>query len=127
MYNCVYPRKVKTKWSKIKEENPDAELFLFMGDDMLLSFDRWYRFKDILSACTLVTACRTESRDKLQAMRAFARDVLGDNDGDKVIICESVPIETSSTLIRQALRSGESDSVSSEVMEYIRSRRLYRE
>jgi nicotinate-nucleotide adenylyltransferase len=98
-----------------------------MGDDMLLSFDRWYRYRDILSVCTLVAACRTENREKLQLMKDFARDVLGDNDGDRVIICENVPVEISSTQVRQQLSSGESEYISSEVMEYIKSRGLYRE
>lgn len=111
----------------IKAMYPDAKLYLFMGDDMLLSFDRWYRYRDILSMCTLVAACRTENREKLQLMKDFARDVLGGNDGDRVIICENVPVEISSTQVRQQLSSGESEYISSEVMEYISSRGLYRE
>lgn len=105
----------------VKAMYPDAELYLFMGDDMLLSFDRWYRYRDILSMCTLVAACRTEDCEKLQAMKSFCEDVLG----DKVIICEDVPLEISSTQVRQQLLLGESEFVSSEVMEYIKSRGLY--
>lgn len=102
---------------------PDAELYLFMGEDMLLSFDRWYRYRDILSMCTLVAACRTEDLGKLQEMKAFAADVLA----DKVIICESVPVEISSTQVRSALLHGDSEYVSDRVMKYIKSRGLYRE
>lgn len=109
--------------SAVKAMYPDDELYLFMGEDMLLSFDRWYRYRDILSMCTLVAACRTENREKLQAMKDFARDVLG----DKVIICESVPVEISSTQVRQQLSCADSEFVSPEVMEYIRFRGLYRE
>lgn len=107
----------------VKAMNPDAELYLFMGDDMFLSFDRWYKYREILSMCTIVTACRTENREKLQSMKDFAEHVLG----NKVIICEDVPLEISSTRIRQDLSSGDSGLVSSEVMEYIRLRGLYRE
>lgn len=109
--------------SAVKAENPDAELYLFMGEDMLLSFDRWYRYKDILSMCTIVAACRTEDCQRLQEMKTFARDVLG----DKVIICDSVPIEISSSRIRQELSCGDCEWVSTEVMEYIKSRGLYHE
>ena len=109
--------------SAVKAENPDAELYLFMGEDMLLSFDRWYRYKDILSMCTLVAACRTEDCERLQEMRDFAENIL---DG-RVIICDSVPIEISSTKIRQELSDGCSEWVSAEVMEYIKSRGLYHE
>lgn len=111
----------------IREENPDAHLYLFMGEDMLLSFDRWYEYKEISRMCTIVAACRTENREKLQLMKDFAKNILGDKDGDKVIISESVPVEISSTEIRRSLFEGECPYVSSDVYEYIKSRGLYRE
>lgn len=38
--------------------HPDAELYLAIGSDMLLSFDRWYRWQDILRLCRLVVTSR---------------------------------------------------------------------
>jgi len=108
---------------EIKSENPDAELFLFMGDDMLLSFDKWYKYEEILKLSTIVCACRTENLGELQNMKEFAKDVL--KAEDRVIVCESVPFEISSTEIRSSLKNGENIGLSEEVYNYISSRGLY--
>ena len=110
--------------TQIKAENPDSELFLFMGDDMLLSFDKWYNHQEILRLATIVCACRTENLQELQNMRAFVKDVL--KAEDRVIICESVPFEISSTEIRSSLKDGESKGLSEEIYNYIVAKGLYR-
>ena len=110
--------------TQIKAENPDSELFLFMGDDMLLSFDKWYKHEEILRLATIVCACRTENLQELQNMRAFVKDVL--KAEDRVIICESVPFEISSTEIRSSLKDGESKGLSEEIYNYIVAKGLYR-
>ena len=113
--------------SAVKEMYPDSQLYLFMGDDMLLSFHRWYEYRKIMSMCTLVAACRTESLAELDSMRDYVRDVLGD-DGTGVLICSSVPVEISSTEIRNQLKTeGESEMLLPQINEYIKSRGLYRE
>lgn len=108
---------------KIKEENPDSELFLFMGDDMLLSFDRWYKYEEILELATIVCACRTENLQELRNMKEFVKNVL--DAEDRVLICESVPFEISSTEIRSSVKAGESKGLSGEIYNYILSRGLY--
>ena len=109
--------------SQIKEENPDAELFLFMGDDMLLSFDKWYCYQEILKLATIVCACRTENLEKLNSMKDFVKNVL--KAEDRVIICESVPFEISSTEIRSSLKNGVSKGLSEDVYNYIAAKGLY--
>ena len=109
--------------TQIKEENPDAELFLFMGDDMLLSFNKWYKHESILELATIVCACRTENLEKLDNMRAFVKNVL--EAEDRVIICESVPFEISSTEIRSSLKDGKGKGLSEEVYSYIVAKGLY--
>ena len=110
--------------TQIKEENPDSELFLFMGDDMLLSFDKWYKHEEILRLATIVCACRTENLQELENMRSFVENVL--NAEDRVIICESVPFEISSTEIRSSLKDGENKGLSEEIYNYIATKGLYR-
>lgn len=111
----------------VKELYPDSQLYLFMGDDMLLSFHRWYEYRKIMSMCTLVAACRTEDMAELDTMKSYAHDVLCD-DGTGVIICSSMPIEISSTEIRNHLKSGEDNNMLlPEVNDYIKLRGLYRE
>lgn len=109
--------------TQIKEENPDAELFLFMGDDMLLSFDKWYKHEEILKLATIVCACRTENLQELDNMKEFVKNVL--KAEDRVIICESVPFEISSTEIRSRLKDGKNIGLSEDVYNYIASKGLY--
>lgn len=109
--------------TQIKEENPEAELFLFMGDDMLLSFDKWYCYQEILRLATIVCACRTENLEELQNMKDFVKNVL--KSEDRVIICESVPFEISSTEIRSSLKDGVNKGLSEEIYNYIAAKGLY--
>lgn len=110
--------------SEIKKLYPDSELYLFMGDDMLLSFHKWYEYREILRLCTLVCACRTEDLKKLSEMKIYAQTVLGLKENE-IIICEKEPVEISSTQIREALKNGKTKFVDDEVYEYIKSRGLY--
>ncbi len=109
----------------VKKLYPEASLYLFMGDDMFLSFNKWYKYREILSLCVPVAACRTENLEKLEMMKAFAKDVLNLSD-DGAIICESVPIETSSSEIRESLKNGlSSNALDEDVYRYIKTRGLY--
>ena len=109
--------------TQIKEENPDAELFLFMGDDMLLSFNKWYKHEEILKLATIVCACRTENLEELDNMKEFVKNIL--KAEDRVIICESVPFEISSTEIRSSLKVGVNNGLSEDVYNYIVAKGLY--
>ncbi len=110
--------------SEIKKLYPQDKLYLFMGDDMLLSFHKWYKFDEILKLCTLVCGCRTEDGEKLSQMKAYAENVL-DLKENEIVICESEPIETSSTEIREGLKNGDSGFLDENVYQYIKSRGLY--
>ncbi len=109
--------------TELKKNYPESELYFFMGDDMLLSFDRWYRYDDVLKLCTLVAACRTENLEKLREMQLFAEEKLKDG---KVIFCDCVPLEISSTEIRENIKNGENKGLSDNVFRYITSKELYR-
>lgn len=43
---------------KLARENPGAQLYLAIGSDMLLSFDGWHRWQDILRLAHLVVTSR---------------------------------------------------------------------
>lgn len=108
---------------QVKELYPDSELYLFMGDDMLLSFKQWYKYEEILSLCTLVAACRTHEIELLGKMQEYAMSLpCGE---EKVIICACEPFEVSSTQIRAGLKVGERFGVNDGVYSYIASRGLY--
>lgn len=110
--------------NSVKELYPHSELYLFMGDDMFLSFNKWYKYEEIAKKCVIVAACRTERLEELQNMKAFARDVLRFGEG-KVIFCESVPVEISSTTIRENVKNNCFEYIGSDVAEYIKAKGLY--
>ena len=110
--------------NSVKELYPHSELYLFMGDDMFLSFNKWYKYEEIAKKCVIVAACRTERLEELQNMKAFARDVLRFGEG-KVIFCESVPVEISSTTILENVKNNCFEYIGSDVAEYIKAKGLY--
>jgi nicotinate-nucleotide adenylyltransferase len=46
---------------EIQAENPQAELFLLMGQDQLAFFPQWHRYQEILQIATLLVALRADS------------------------------------------------------------------
>ena len=110
--------------NKVKELYPESDLYLFMGDDMFLSFNKWYKYEEIMRMCKLVAACRTRNLEELQNMKKFAREVLHSGE-DRVLFCESVPVEISSTTIRENIKNDCFDYIDINVQEYIKAKGLY--
>ena len=110
----------------LKAQYPDDELFLIIGSDMLLSFNRWYRWQDILKLCTLCAVSRCDE-DPLQALEDFAESHLR-SEGN-VCILPFAPLVVSSTLLREKLKNGEDTSafLHTDVKEYIKEHKLYTE
>jgi nicotinate-nucleotide adenylyltransferase len=46
---------------ELQTENPQAQLFLLMGQDQLQFFPQWHRFEEILQIATLLVALRADS------------------------------------------------------------------
>lgn len=107
----------------LKEQYPDDELYLFMGSDMLLSFHTWYRYKDILSMCTLCAIAR-DDEDGEEELRSYADEMLPDG---KVLVFDIAPVEVSSSQIRENIRNGISCDglISEKTAEYIKENKLY--
>lgn len=110
----------------LKAQYPDDELFLIIGSDMLLSFDRWYRWQDILKLATLCAVSRCDE-DPLQELEDFAESHLR-KEGE-VLILPFSPLVVSSTLLREKLKNGEDTSafLHTDVKEYIKEHKLYTE
>ena len=110
----------------LKEQYPDDELCLIVGSDMLLSFDRWYRWQDILKKCTLCAVSRCEE-DSLQELEAFAETHL--RQAGNVLILPFSPLVVSSTLLREKIRNGEdtTEFLHPDVQKYIQENKLYSE
>ncbi len=110
---------------EIKRQYPESEIYLFMGEDMLLSFDKWYKYEEILSLCTVAAACRNEDKENLLNMKSFAEKLQG-SCGGRALVFDCDPIETSSSDIRKSIKRGECAHITEEVYEYIKSKGLYK-
>lgn len=110
---------------EIKRMYPDDELFMFIGTDQLMSFDRWQRYWDILKNATLVCVWRDVGCSKTDAHN-FVEEKLARYG--KVIILDFKPINISSTEVRERIKNGQSVKglVPDVINEYILKRGLYR-
>ena len=109
--------------SELRGEYPDAELFLVIGTDMLLSFEEWYHFRFLLEECTLAVLARAEEDGEL--LRGKAEE-LEREYGARIVLLAHEPLEASSEQIRERLplRAGE-DLLSDAVYAEIIRRRYY--
>ncbi len=109
----------------VKELYPDEKIYLLIGSDQLLSFDRWFRYRDILSAVTLVSVSR-ESGVETEKLNEFADENL--RPYGECIIFDFEAFEVSSTFLREKLSSGEdvSEYVDGNVSAYIQNEGLYK-
>lgn len=104
---------------------PGDELFLIIGSDMLLSFDKWYRYEDILRMASLCVMTR-ETKVSSGKLKSFCEDTLGlSKERFMILDCEAV--ELSSTEIRKHLEAEESisEKVTAAAGEYIEEKGLF--
>ncbi len=111
----------------LRDAYPGDELFLIIGSDMLLSFDRWYRWQEILSLCTLIVLSRDDAVSP-ETLRAFACETLGLSEGEGYFVLELPPMELSSTMIRETIRLGgdASGCLTAQANAYLKEKGLYR-
>ena len=104
------------------EMYPDDELYMMVGSDMLLSFDKWYRFEDILKTVTLAVVSR--EYDDMDDLKKKAEEL---SAYGSVKIINADPFPVSSTQIRDLIRRGQKYScyLPEKVVQYIRLKKLY--
>ena len=109
--------------SVIKEENPDDEIYLLIGTDMLAIFEQWYRFEDILATCTLAVFQREEDDRELIEKTAVE---FREKYGARIEVIYNKAISISSTTLRKSLsQRGGIEYLPEKVYEYILKNRLY--
>ena len=104
----------------------NKKLFFLCGTDMVLTFDTWYRFEDILKMCYPVYVRR--ENDKIIENRIISKITEYYNKyGVMFRRIVTDPIELSSTQIREAVRAGKdiSGMVHPLVEKYIKENKLY--
>lgn len=106
------------------ENFPEDELFFIMGSDMLLSFDKWHRWQDILKMCTVIAASRENGGSDIGKLREKAAQL---SRFGKVIVTEITAFELSSSEIREKIikNSDLSCYMDKNVVEYIEENRVY--
>ncbi|MBO6040288.1 MAG: nicotinate (nicotinamide) nucleotide adenylyltransferase [Oscillospiraceae bacterium] len=85
---------------EISDRFEDAQLYFLVGTDMLVSMEKWYRFDDILSECTIVALPRDE--DDYPLLEETAQ-MLRRTYAARVILIRKNPLPMSSTDLRAAL------------------------
>jgi len=108
---------------ELKLNNPDAEFFLLMGEDMFLSFESWRDFRRILELSSLAVFPREqESLPKIrETMARFEKEY-----GARCVEIGYTPVAVSSTGLREALKNrGGNEFVPENVYEEIVRHRFY--
>lgn len=105
---------------------PKDKLYLIIGSDMLLSFDRWFCWEEILSLCSLLVLSR-ENDLSPQMLRDYASQTLGLTEDEGFRILETAPLELSSTMIRERITKGEDAAafLTPQAYAYIKEKGLY--
>ena len=108
----------------LARENPGAILYLAIGSDMLLSFEGWHRWQDILRLARVVVT----SRDIGDAPALHAKAKLLDPSGGRILFAPVQALPMSSSQLRTRLANGEEceAELPEEVRSVIRREGLYR-
>jgi len=110
-------------YKTIEHFEKDAdEIYLVIGTDMLLTFDKWKNVDRICSSARLAYVSRTDddsaANEKIRALQA--------NYGADVVRVTVPPLPCDSTHIREVLsRGGRPYGVTEKVYEYVVRNRLY--
>lgn len=104
----------------LKQKYPDHEIYLLIGGDSLVDFDKWKSYDEILDNIkALVVGKRKVSKFKYQK----GKNVINENS-DKVIVLKSFePINISSTQIRE--NKINPNDLDEKILEYINNHGVY--
>ena len=101
---------------------PDDELFLMVGSDMLLTFDTWFRYEDILKNAVLAAVSRNGNDfDELYKMTKRLSDL------GRIVVVNNDAITISSSKIRKMIKNNEDIYcyLNRKVVKYIILKNLY--
>lgn len=103
---------------------PEHRMYFIMGSDQLLTFESWYRSRDILELCDIIAVSR-EDEVSFDELREYAGKLTPDEK--KITVLNIRPFRLSSTSIREMLinKSDCSCYLDKKVLEYIKSNNLY--
>lgn len=105
---------------------PNDTLWLIMGSDMLLSFDRWYAWEEILKNANIVCISR-KSEDTPEVLSQKA-DELMSRTGARIVTVQAQPFEISSERLRESIKKMQDTSCyfPKKIVQYICEHNLYK-
>lgn len=108
---------------ELKEKYKDANFYLIIGSDMLLSFHTWKNTSEIFDMCTVCAASR-EDEIGMDRLNVYTKSYFPDRE---IELIEFKPLEISSTELRKMFRENRDTSkyVDKSVLDYIKCRGLY--
>ena len=111
--------------TELKKIYPLSNFYLIIGADQLFNFDKWYKYKEILSLVTLCTSAREYESEKAE-MLDFANS-LDALDKNKFFILKTPVLKVSSSEVREKIKRGEDvlSLLPKSVYNYICERGLY--
>ena len=111
----------------LKKQYPDDTLWLIMGSDMLLYFEHWYRYEDILSLAGIACISR-RGEDTDELLEEHARRLESGGNGRRIVIVKAQPFEVSSSQLRGNIKKMEDTSCyfPKKIVQYIYEHGLYR-
>ena len=106
----------------LSNEYKDDELYLVLGADNIISFDKWKNYEEILKYNLIIL-----NRSNIDIIK-YLNNL---NKKDKYIIVNDLPnIDISSTMIRNKIKNKEEDLnkyLDDEIYEYIKLKKIYQE
>ncbi|MGN0660352.1 MAG: nicotinate (nicotinamide) nucleotide adenylyltransferase [Oscillospiraceae bacterium] len=108
----------------IKEKYPESEIYLVIGGDMLMIFEKWKDYILLSRLAKVVCSARTE--DEYEILSEKVGELK--KSGCITELCKAPVIDVSSTVIRALVSLGKdiSDCVPEKVAEYIQKNGLYK-
>lgn len=108
----------------LRELYEGDELFFIMGSDMLMSFEKWYRYEEILSLCTVIAASRESGQSDIAALKKQAEKL---EKYGRIIVVPTDVYVMSSTEIYEKIKNNIDIScyVPKNVVKYISEHELY--
>ncbi len=106
----------------LQQTNPDTLFYLCIGEDSLVQFHEWYKYKEILKRVDLIVA----ERPGYDWKSAF------DEIRESAILIDHQPVDVSSTEVREEMQKNSSESIEKNrlpegVQRYIEEKELYQE
>ena len=107
----------------LRSQDPDGALYLCVGSDMLLTFQEWYRWQDMLKMAALVVESRTGTDEA--ALHAAAAELKKAGGRFLFARAESYPCASSDIRSGKIPREQWPEVLPPEVLAVIKEHRLY--